>query len=145
MSSALCRRGFGYCKREDRPCPTVAQRFSARPTIVLCGPGDNGGDGWVAARVLKELGWPVSVRTLLPREQLKNDAAEAAGVWNGETRKISVDDNVADLFVDALFGAGLSRPLEGESAALARILPPERVVAIDVPSGLNGDTGKPIG
>ncbi len=123
----------------------IARRFSARPTIVLCGPGDNGGDGWVAARALDELGWPVSVRALLPREQLKGDAAEAAEAWSGETRQIGAASNDADLFVDALFGAGLSRPLEGESAALARILTPERVVAIDVPSGLNGDTGKPIG
>lgn len=140
----------GVCKRTlmenagRAVAKAIARRFSARPTIVLCGPGDNGGDGWVAARVLKELGWPVSVRTSLPRERLKGDAADVAGAWNGEICAIGVDDD-AELFVDALFGAGLSRPLEGETAALARIVMPERVVAIDVPSGLNGDTGKPIG
>ena len=140
----------GVCKRTlmenagRAVAKAIARRFSARPTIVLCGPGDNGGDGWVAARVLKELGWPVSVRTLLPRERLKGDAADVAGAWNGEICAIGVDDD-AELFVDALFGAGLSRPLDGETAALARILIPERVVAIDVPSGLNGDTGTPIG
>ena len=123
----------------------IAQRFSARSTIVLCGPGDNGGDGWVAARVLKEMGWPVAVRALAPPAQLGGAAGDAARAWEGETCALGAGDSEAELFVDALFGAGLSRALEGESAALARVLAPARVVAIDVPSGLNGDTGYPIG
>lgn len=124
----------------------IVQRFGPRPTAVLCGPGNNGGDGWVAARALRALGWPVWVETLVPREGLRGDAAAAAASWSGETFAIGEDNPMAELFVDALFGAGLSRPLDGEAARLARALAraPDRVVAIDVPSGIDGDTGEPL-
>lgn len=122
----------------------VAQRFSARPTAVLCGPGNNGGDGWVAARALKEKGWPVWVETLAPREALVGDAADAANAWDGEVRRIGGAIE-GELFIDALFGAGLTRALEGEAARLAQTLPRARVLAVDVPSGICGDTGKPLG
>lgn len=121
----------------------VAQRFTPRPTAVLCGPGDNGGDGWVAARHLAALGWPVRVETLVPRAALQGDAADAAAAWGGEIRILEEDAPDAALFIDALFGAGLTRPLAGVCARLARALPPDRVVAIDTPSGLDADTGAP--
>lgn len=123
----------------------VVGRFPQQPTAVLCGPGANGGDGWVAARALREMGWPVWVETLAPREALTGDAADAARAWSGETYRIGQSGRTGELFVDALFGAGLSRPLEGEAARLAVTLPAERVVAVDVPSGLNGDDGHPLG
>lgn len=121
----------------------IAHRFTPRPTTVLCGPGNNGGDGWVAARVLRAMGWPVRVETLAARDQLRGDAARAAAAWEGETFALGEDSAKADLFVDALFGAGLSRPLDGAPARLAKALSgaAERIVAVDVPSGLNGDTG----
>ena len=122
----------------------IVQRFSPRPTAVLCGPGNNGGDGWVVARTLRALGWRVWVETLVPRDQLKGDAATAAAAWSGETLAIGEDNPMPELVVDALFGAGLSRPLEGEAARLAKALAgaPERIVAVDVPSGLDGDSGE---
>lgn len=125
----------------------IAQKFSPRTTAVLCGPGNNGGDGWVVARALQELGWPVSVYTLTPRENLKGDAAAAASAWSGDVHALDGAPPQADLYVDALFGAGLSRPLEGVAALLAAALSndPARVVAIDVPSGLDGDSGKALG
>jgi len=125
----------------------IAARHAPRPTAVLCGPGNNGGDGWVAARALKARGWPVWVETLAPVEALTGDAADAASAWDGDTYPIGADNPMADLFVDALFGAGLTRPLEGDPARLARALAraPERVVAVDVPSGLDGDSGAPVG
>jgi len=125
----------------------IVRRFPQRPTAVLCGPGNNGGDGWVAARHLKAMGWPVWVETLVPRESLRGDAADAAAAWNGDTRAIAEEGPMADLFVDALFGAGLSKPLAGEAARLAQFSArfPERVVAVDVPSGLSGDDGAPLG
>ncbi len=124
----------------------IVQRFTPRATAVLCGPGNNGGDGWVTARALRALGWRVWVETLVPRDQLKGDAATAAAAWSGETFTIGADNPTPELFVDALFGAGLSRPLEGEAARLAKTLAgaPERVVAVDVPSGLDGDTGQAL-
>jgi hydroxyethylthiazole kinase-like uncharacterized protein yjeF len=124
----------------------ITKRFTPRETLVLCGPGNNGGDGWVTARLLKKMGWPVSVLSLLPRASPRGEAADAASMWDGEVVD-SRNAGEAELYVDAMFGAGLSRALEGQAAQLASRLSaaPERVVAVDVPSGLNGDTGAPIG
>lgn len=121
----------------------VATRFTPRPTAVLCGPGNNGGDGWVAARLLKERGWPIWVETLVPREALKGDANDAAARFDGDVFALSNANPRAELVIDALFGAGLSRPLEGEAARAANAFwkRAERVVSIDVPSGVDGDTG----
>lgn len=125
----------------------IGRRFTPRPTAVLCGPGNNGGDGYVVARVLKRRGWPVRCLALGDTAALKGDAATAFGRWDGETAALGDDVPQAELFVDALFGAGLSRPLEGvagkqaEASAAAR----ERVVSIDVPSGVDGDTGLALG
>ena len=125
----------------------IAARFTPRPTAVLCGPGNNGGDGWVAARHLKVMGWPVWVETLVERDTLRGDAADAAKAWEGEVHALGQDAPMAELFIDALFGAGLTRPLEGDCARLAAfsVRHPERFVAVDVPSGLIGDSGQPIG
>ncbi len=116
--------------------------------LVLCGPGNNGGDGFVAARRLKASGIAVRVGLLGRREDLSFDAAEAARGWAGpvETAAGLSLDRVT-LIVDALFGAGLSRALDGEAAGLvervnASGLP---VVAIDVPSGIDGNTGAAAG
>lgn len=125
----------------------MTERFKPRPTAVLCGPGNNGGDGWVVARLLRDAGWPVWVEALAPRDALTGDAGDAAAAWSGDVHAIGAGAPIAELFVDALFGAGLSRALEGEAARLARVSAqnPERFVAIDVPSGLHGDTGQPLG
>ncbi len=122
----------------------IAARFELRPVAVLCGPGNNGGDGWVTARLLHEAGWPVQVHSLVPREALHGDAALAAARWLGEMGLLGGEIPDASLYVDALFGAGLSRPLDGIAKRLALALPRERVVAIDVPSGLVGDTGRAL-
>ncbi|MEJ0026030.1 MAG: NAD(P)H-hydrate dehydratase [Rhizomicrobium sp.] len=125
----------------------IAKRWTPRPIVVFCGPGNNGGDGFVAARHLNERGWDVWVESLVDPRTLKGDAAEMARRWTGETIAIAESNRMADLFVDALFGAGLSRPLEGEAKRLALASPQykDRVIAIDVPSGVHGDTGKPLG
>jgi hydroxyethylthiazole kinase-like uncharacterized protein yjeF len=113
----------------------IAARFVPRKTAVLCGPGNNGGDGYVVARLLKERGWDVWVETL--DGTLRGDAAEMAKRWTGRTIPRRADNPPAALYVDAMFGAGLSRPLEGEAAAFAKARLP--TVAIDVPSGVQGD------
>lgn len=122
----------------------LAERFSVRPVAVLCGPGNNGGDGYVVARLLKDRGWPVEVRALGAPQT--SDAQAAAAAWDGGL--VAFDAPLqARLFIDAMFGAGLSRPMNGEAALIAARLAgkPEAVVAIDVPSGLPGDTGAPLG
>ncbi len=115
---------------------------------VMTGPGNNGGDGFVAARLLQEAGYAVTVGLLTARDRLKGDAAFAAAAWTGSSKGLApsiVQD--ADLIVDALFGAGLDRPVEGVAAqAIAAVnrsgLP---VVAVDLPSGIDGRTGQILG
>lgn len=126
----------------------ITARFVRVPVIVLCGPGNNGGDGFVVARRLARAGWPVRVAVLGRQERLRGDAATAAKAWSGDTE--ALEPRVlqgAGLVVDALFGAGLTRPLEGVAraaieAAKEASLP---VVAVDVPSGIDGDTGAILG
>lgn len=122
----------------------ISARFRAQPAVVVCGPGNNGGDGYVVARLLKARGWPVEVRAL--GEPTTDDAKAARALWDGPVGRLRGGFEGA-LIVDALFGAGLSRPLEAESAtAVAQMAAASnRVVAIDIPSGLPGDTGKPVG
>ena len=122
----------------------ICKRWTPRPCAVLCGPGNNGGDGYVAARQLLARGWNVWVETLVESGALKDDAAEMARRWTGRTVPLAGSTRLAELFVDALFGAGLSRPLEGaaRSFAMASKSFKDRVVAVDVPSGLHGDTGR---
>lgn len=123
----------------------VCARFAPRPVQVLCGPGANGGDGWVAARLLRERGWEVRVACLVARDALTGDAAAMALRWDGDVDAPLFDPSA--LYIDALFGAGLNRPLVGEAARWAQQLASahERVIAIDAPSGVGGDSGAPLG
>lgn len=118
----------------------IIRRFGARPTLVLAGPGNNGGDGFVVARYLRQWGWPVRVALYGEKARLKGDAAIMAEHWTGPIEAIASLEG-ADLIVDALFGAGLSKPLPEKLLALVKetAVP---VVAIDVPSGLDGATGQ---
>ncbi len=115
---------------------------------VLCGPGNNGGDGFVAARVLRARGFDVSLACLVPIDALGGDAGLMAQRWDGPTASVTrLDVAGAALVVDALFGAGLARPLEGAAAdAVAAVnAAGVRVLAVDVPSGLDGTTGRAAG
>ncbi len=126
----------------------IARRWSVRPVLVLCGPGNNGGDGFVAARALADAGWPSRVALLGSRDRLTGAASHHAALWRSTIEPLEPSAIVdAELIVDAIFGAGLSRPLDGAVAAtlaavVQRKLP---VVAVDVPSGLAGDTGEAMG
>jgi len=90
----------------------VRARYERQPVVVWCGPGDNGGDGYVAARHLKRRGWPVIVEAAYP--PATEAARWAASRWKGEVRPLSSRPASGHVYIDALFGAGLSRPLEGE-------------------------------
>ena len=125
---------------------------------VLCGPGNNGGDGFVIARGLLLRGWEVRVFLLGARDRLPPDAAHHADLW---ATRGAIHDAAAlvgdlsgdaggdapDVVVDAAFGIGLSRPLEGEMRTIAGALrtTSARVVAVDVPSGLCADSGRVLG
>src|SRR5205823_851433 len=122
----------------------VSRRWPKRPLAVLCGPGNNGGDGFVAARILAERGWPVRLALIGAREALKGDAAVAAAHWPGPVEPLAAAAlDGAGLVIDAIFGAGLARPIEGIAAELIAALEQRRlpVVAVDVPSGIDGAAG----
>ncbi len=126
--------------------------------VVLCGPGNNGGDGFVVARLLRELGWEVEVCLYGDPGKLPPDARVNYERWmqNGAVQDLSVrdvfDDMAAvDLIIDTVFGTGLARPVEGklaqafQSVRAFREARGGRIVAVDVPSGLCSDSGKLLG
>ena len=117
----------------------VRARFRPCRTLVLCGPGNNGGDGYVAARLLAQAGWPVAAATLAP-PRAGSDAAGAAAAWHGPNLPFRAAEAArAGLVIDAVFGAGLTRDLGGLAAEVLAAAP--RLVAVDVPSGIDGATG----
>lgn len=126
----------------------IRRRYRPCPVLVLAGPGNNGGDGWSVARDLADHGWDVRVAALGDPARLRGDAAWARRLWSGpvEPARPEALDGAA-LVVDALFGAGLARDLDGAAAATvsalaARVAGGTAVsVAVDVPSGVDGDTG----
>jgi hydroxyethylthiazole kinase-like uncharacterized protein yjeF len=117
----------------------IQRRFRPCRTLILAGPGNNGGDGYVAARLLQQQGWPVALAALAsPRDG--SDAAGAASHWRGPTVRFAADEAArAALVVDAVFGAGLARDVDGVVADVLRAA--RRIVAVDVPSGVDGTTG----
>ena len=124
---------------------TVSRRWSPRPLVALCGPGNNGGDGFVAARVLAERGWPVRLALLGAVAALRGDAAQAAARWPGAVEPLEPTAlQGAALVVDGIFGAGLARPIEGIARVVIEAVAEQRVpvVAIDVPSGVDGASGE---
>jgi NAD(P)H-hydrate epimerase len=133
---------------------------SKRRALLLAGPGNNGGDGLVAARHLHNAGVAVTVLLLATREQYKDAAATQLAVieamqmpvesltpGHAELRDWMVDAAPEDLVIDALFGTGLSRPVEGLAAEVIRAANAagHPILAVDIPSGLDGDTGTPVG
>ena len=131
----------------------ICARFNqGTRAVVLCGMGNNGGDGFVIARVLKQRGFAVRVALALPdgmtARDIKGDAAGAERAWRGETLPAAVDlFEGATVIVDALYGAGLSRDVSGRDAELIAAVNVARsngarVYAVDLPSGIDGRTGE---
>jgi ADP-dependent NAD(P)H-hydrate dehydratase / NAD(P)H-hydrate epimerase len=125
---------------------------------VVCGPGNNGGDGFVAARVLRDRGIDAVVYLAAERAAVRGDARAHLEIFErsgGIVRMLAtpaqlaaLDARIIDatLVIDALFGVGLARPIEGHLAeVVSMMLMAERVVAVDIPSGLDADTGRTLG
>src|SRR6266545_2209211 len=118
---------------------------------VVAGPGNNGGDGFVAARLLAERGHGVRLLFAGSRDRLKGDAALAVQRWRGEIEPATPGrlegGNRPDAIIDALFGAGLDRAVEGPARAMIAAMNAAgaTIYAVDLPSGINGTTGAVLG
>jgi ADP-dependent NAD(P)H-hydrate dehydratase / NAD(P)H-hydrate epimerase len=118
------------------------------PVLVVAGPGNNGGDGFVAAAELAARGREVSVIVLCERDNLQGDAALAARGWKYPVLPFNPQAiGRPALIIDALFGAGLSRPVQGDPRDMIEAINANGapVLAVDLPSGINGDTGTVTG
>jgi hydroxyethylthiazole kinase-like uncharacterized protein yjeF len=127
--------------------------------VVVCGPGNNGGDGYVAARVLRERGIDALVYLAAPTEAVRGDARAHLEIYEragGAVRMIATPDQLRALealwptrialVIDALFGVGLARPIEGHLADVVAVMARSgRILAVDIPSGLDADTGRDLG
>lgn len=139
----------GLMERAGRAVASVIQQhFKPCRVLVLCGSGNNGGDGFVAARTLQELGWQVTVSLYGRVEALKPHAAESAKSCQGGLQAFDTDllENT-DLVVDAIFGIGLDRPLEPPVSTMLKAASQAGIpiVAVDLPSGTHCDTGMDMG
>jgi hydroxyethylthiazole kinase-like uncharacterized protein yjeF len=147
------RAGAGAAREIAERWPQAA---AGGRVLVLCGPGNNGGDGFVIARRLAEQGARPTVLLAAARARLSGDAAAMASAWEriGETIPADpgemadrVEGGGYDLAVDALFGTGLARPLSAAFAPLAEAWSglDDGRTAVDIPSGLDSDTGRADG
>jgi hydroxyethylthiazole kinase-like uncharacterized protein yjeF len=146
------RGGIAGIALMEKAGRAVADSVARHPlgvrVLVVAGPGNNGGDGFVAARVLAERGYPVTVMLLGDAAALKGDAATAARAWDRPIAPARPDAIAgAGVIVDALFGAGLNRAVSGTARALIEAMNASGVpiVAVDLPSGINGASGAVMG
>lgn len=130
----------------------IAQNYSKRPVTVLCGVGNNGGDGFVVARILYDWGWPVEAALTGDEKKLSPAAAANAKKFKGiirppSFRRLKKMEQNNGLFVDAVFGIGLARPIENDIADFFNALNETSLpcVALDIPSGVRADTGEILG
>lgn len=142
--------GFTLMEKAGRAVfDRVIASFPAADHVhVFCGPGNNGGDGYVVAELLRQAGRDVVVSALGDPDKLTGDAALARKTWRKEITPFHPSMlEETDLIIDALFGAGLTRAIEGDAKAIVTAINDSdvAVVSIDLPSGVNGASGKPLG
>lgn len=149
--------GIDLMERAGAAVAEAAAEMTRGRTVIVCGGGNNGGDGYVAGRLLRQLGHDAQIWALVPGDRLAGDAraaraaAERAGVPIGTLREVGqIEARSGDVVIDALFGTGLTRPPEGLfAAAIERMAALRRegalLLAVDVPSGLSADTGRALG
>ena len=148
LTIAAGTQGYDLMLRAGKNVALAAEDLlysgEGRRIAVFCGPGNNGGDGYVAARLLSEQGFEVRLGALGDPNHLRGDAARAFTDWTGETLAAeTLDPRDGDLVIDALFGAGLSRPLDGLALQIIQKINASGtpVLAVDIPSGLDGANG----
>lgn len=139
----------GLMEAAGKQTADIAMRaWTQRPVTVICGPGNNGGDGFVAARVLSEAGWPVKIALMGERHALKGDARLMADLYGGEIAPMTPEilEGVG-LIIDAMFGTGLARPVVDAPAAMIGAINAHEapVLSVDIPSGIHADNGAILG
>ena len=126
----------------------IKRGWDKRAIAIACGPGNNGGDGFVVARLLQKEGWPVKVGLLGDASAVNGDAAAAMNAYDGDVAPLTpgIFDG-CELIVDALFGTGLSRPIEEAAASIIEAMNKHQApkVSIDVPSGVDANSGAVMG
>jgi ADP-dependent NAD(P)H-hydrate dehydratase / NAD(P)H-hydrate epimerase len=156
--NAAFARGLPSFEAMRRAGTAVAEAIIARwpaatagQVHVLCGPGNNGGDGFIVAETLRTAGYQVAVHAVRTRSDYAGDAARAAALWQGDVRKpdpgaLGALDR-STIVVDALFGIGLDRALEGEVAEVIEAVNASgaSVIAVDIASGVQADDGRIMG
>jgi hydroxyethylthiazole kinase-like uncharacterized protein yjeF len=149
LTIAAGTRGIDLMENAGRAVADAAAAVSqGRRALIVAGPGNNGGDGFVAARHLAERGYSVRVSFVGEKARLKGDAALAAERWSGLVEQASPHAlGDCDIVIDALFGAGLDREVEGLPRAMIEAINAGKtpVLAVDLPSGVNGTTGAVMG
>lgn len=130
----------------------IARNYHKCPVLVLCGTGNNAGDGLVVARILQQWGWPVEVALTGQEERMSPCAKINAEKFNGFKRQLSFKrlekmKKNGGLIIDAIFGIGLSRPVQDDIADFFRAVNESNLpcVALDIPSGIHADTGEVLG
>lgn len=141
--------GFTLMQRAGKAvAQQILNRFSPQPTLVMCGPGNNGGDGFIAAQALLDAGWDIKVGFLGDKENLPEECSQAQAAYKGRMEPLTpalVEGHT--LVVDALYGLGLNRPIEGSVKEVLEevVRRKANVVAVDIPSGINGTSGAMMG
>jgi ADP-dependent NAD(P)H-hydrate dehydratase / NAD(P)H-hydrate epimerase len=138
--------GYALMMRAGEAVAAAAEEMGdGQGVLIVCGPGNNGGDGFIAARILAERGHHVGVALLGPPAKIRGDAAQAFADCRGPVAAADeIAPSRADLIVDALFGSGLDRDLEDHARGVVERLNAARrpILSVDIPSGIDGDTGQ---
>ncbi len=140
--------GIDLMERAGQAIADAAANLMPTSVAVVAGTGNNGGDGFIAARILAERGHRTKVLLVGDRDKIKGDAAAAAARWAGPTEPATPQRLAnAGVVVDAVFGSGLDRPLEGLTLEMIEAMNAQSapIVAVDLPSGINGTTGAVMG
>ena len=146
----LKKESYFFMKNAGRQAFNLIRKNfkNKQPIIVLCGPGNNGGDGFIIAKYLKSYGYKTEVYASSNKKSYKGDALKALTEYEGKIKKISsfkIKKNV--LIVDALFGIGLTRSIKGVLKKVFNKINKNnnKVISVDIPSGISSDTGKILG
>ncbi|MBR1777837.1 MAG: NAD(P)H-hydrate dehydratase [Alphaproteobacteria bacterium] len=130
----------------------ITKNYHKCPVLVLCGTGNNGGDGFVTARLLHQWGWPVEAALIGPEEKLPPAARQNAEKFHGPKKQLSFKrlkqlEQTGGLIIDAVFGIGLSKPVQNDVADFFNAVNESALpcIALDIPSGIQADTGEILG